>query len=188
MSFTRRRFVQGLAGASASTATASAATPQLQPSPEKREKRTIYFNDARHYYLFVFEPPMTMEDAWRPVDEVAGTPVDTFIYGVERGDGLFYPSKVGMQFGADKRPFTMAAYWRTWENMQSLSPVCACRAMAGWMRSFVSRKAEAWRIPKCGIISSPSWKSWRRSTTPMASSWISRPHREACRCVCGRKM
>ena len=121
MSFTRRRFVQGLTGASASTATASAATPQLQPSPEKREKRTIYFNDARHYYLFVFEPPMTMEDAWRPVDEVAGTPVDTFIYGVERGDGLFYPSKVGMQFGADKQPFTMAAYWRTWENMQSLS-------------------------------------------------------------------
>ena len=49
-----------------------------------RQRRTIYFNDARHYYLFVFEPPMTMEDAWRPVDEVAGTSVDTFCYGVER--------------------------------------------------------------------------------------------------------
>ena len=54
-----------------------------------RQKRTIYFNDARHYYLFVMEPPMTMEDAWRPVDEVAGTAVDTFIYGVARGDGAF---------------------------------------------------------------------------------------------------
>ena len=85
-----------------------------------RRKRTIYFNDARHYYLFVFEPPMAMEDAWRPIDEVAGTGVDTLSYGVERGDGLFYPSKVGMRFGADIQPFEQAAYWRLWHNMQSL--------------------------------------------------------------------
>ena len=85
-----------------------------------RKKRIIYFNDARHYYLFVFEPPMALEDAWVPVDEVAGTAVDTFCYGVERGDGLFYPSKIGMRFGEDIQPFEQAAYWRTWHNMQSL--------------------------------------------------------------------
>ena len=85
-----------------------------------RRKRTIYFNDARHYYLFVIEPPMSLEDAWRPVDEVAGTSVDTFSYGVERGDGLFYPSKVGMRFGENIQPFEQAAYWRLWHNMQSL--------------------------------------------------------------------
>ena len=85
-----------------------------------RRRRTIYFNDARHYYLFVFEPPMRLEDAWRPVDEAAGTAVDTFIYGVSRTDGLFYPSKVGLRFGADMRPFESACYWRVWENMQSL--------------------------------------------------------------------
>ena len=85
-----------------------------------RRQRTIYFNDARHYYLFVFEPPMRMEDAWRPIDEVAGTSVDTFIYGVSRGDGLFYPSNKGRRFGADLGSFEMAAYWRVWENMQSL--------------------------------------------------------------------
>jgi len=85
-----------------------------------RQKRTIYFNDARHYYLFVFEPPMAMEDAWTPVDEVAGTAVDTFVYGVERGDGLFYPSRVGARFGADMEVFEQAAYWRVWHNMQSL--------------------------------------------------------------------
>ena len=85
-----------------------------------RRKRTIYFNDARHYYLFVHEPPMRLEDAWGPIDEVAGTAVDTFIYGVARGDGLFYPSRKGLRFGADKDTFEMAAYWRVWENMQSL--------------------------------------------------------------------
>ena len=56
-----------------------------------RRRRTIYFNDARHYYLFVFEPPMKLEDVWRPIDEVAATPVDTFVYGVARGDGDDHP-------------------------------------------------------------------------------------------------
>jgi hypothetical protein len=55
-----------------------------------KRKRVIYANDARHFYLFVFEPPMRMEDMWRPVDEVAGTGVDTLVYGVARADGLFY--------------------------------------------------------------------------------------------------
>ena len=90
-----------------------------------RRQRTIYFNDARHYYLFVFEPPMTLEDAWRPIDEVAGTGIDTFIYGVSRVDGLYYPSKVGTQFkhgehGPDSPGFRQNAYWRTWHNMKSL--------------------------------------------------------------------
>jgi hypothetical protein len=85
-----------------------------------RQRRTIYFNDARHYYLFVFEPPMRLEDAWVPVDEAAGTAVDTFAYGVERGDGLFYPSRIGQRFGQDIQPFKDACYWRVWENMQSL--------------------------------------------------------------------
>ncbi len=35
-----------------------------------RRRRTIYFNDARHYYLYAFEPPMKLEDAWRPIDEM----------------------------------------------------------------------------------------------------------------------
>ena len=82
-------------------------------------KRTIYFNDARHYYLFVFEPPMALEDAWIPVDECAGTAVDTFIYGVARGDGLFYPSKIGKRF-RDNQVFEAAPYYRVYNNMQSL--------------------------------------------------------------------
>ena len=85
-----------------------------------RRRRTIYFNDARHYYLFVYEPPMRLEDAWGPIDEASGTAVDTFIYGVARGDGLFYPSDKGLGFGADQEGFDVAAFWWVWENMQSL--------------------------------------------------------------------
>ena len=85
-----------------------------------RRSRTIYFNDARHYYLFVFEPPMHLQDAWRPIDEVSGTAVDTFVYGVSREDGLFYPTKKGRRFGEGVLEFDMGAYWRIWECMQSL--------------------------------------------------------------------
>ena len=85
-----------------------------------RRRRTIYHNDARHYYLWLWDPPMRMRDAWRPIDEVAGTGVDTFSYCVERGDGAFYPTKVGMVFGSDKQPFTNPISWHSWHAMQSL--------------------------------------------------------------------
>lgn len=80
----------------------------------------MYYNDARRQYLFITEPPMSLEDAQRPVDEVAGTGIDTFTYAVARRDGLFYPSKVGMRFGGDILPFKNASWWRAWHNMQSL--------------------------------------------------------------------
>ena len=86
-----------------------------------RQQRNCYFNDARHYYLFAVEPPMRLQDAWRPIDEVAGTGVSTFIYGASRDDGLFYPSEVGLPFRSDTPIETeLAAYWRVKENMRSL--------------------------------------------------------------------
>ena len=65
-----------------------------------RKRRTIYFDDARHFYLWNFEPPMDLRDAWVPVDQVAGTAIDTFIYGVARNDGLFYDTKASTMFGS----------------------------------------------------------------------------------------
>ena len=85
-----------------------------------RRQRTIYFNDARHFYLFVFEPPMRMEDMWRPVDEVAGTGVDTLVYGVARADGLFYPSRAGKSFRSDMDEIDNAIYWKVRQNILSL--------------------------------------------------------------------
>lgn len=122
MNISRREFVMGaaVAGAAGIGFPGAAAPADAAEPTSGRRRRTIYFNDARHYYLFVFEPPMALENAWVPIDEVAGTSVDTFVYGVARSDGLFYPSKVGMRFGADIRPFQQSAYWRLWENMQSL--------------------------------------------------------------------
>ena len=110
-----------------------------------RQRRTIYFNDARHFYLFVFEPPMRMEDMWRPVDEVAGTGVDTLVYGVARADGLFYPSKAGKSFRSDLDEIDSAIYWKVRQNILSLEErgvdilqALADRAHARGMEFFAS--------------------------------------------------
>ena len=63
-----------------------------------KRRRTIYFNDTRHFYLYALEPPLSMEELWLPVDEVAGTSVDTFALAVEGGSGLFYPTRAGDRF------------------------------------------------------------------------------------------
>ena len=86
-----------------------------------RKQRTIYHNDARHYHLWLHDPPIRLKDAQRPVDDVAGTGVDTFSYCVERGDGAFYPTKVGLLFGTDKQPFSSSITWHAWEAFRSLS-------------------------------------------------------------------
>ena len=164
-----------------------------------RRHRTIYFNDARHYYLFVFEPPMSMQDAWVPVDECAGTAVDTFIYGVERSDGLFYPSRVGMRFGADMPALDSPAYWRSWENMQSLIErgldplqVLIDRAHDKGMDFIASLRMSGYgginpdhavgdhpqhgdfAHPEVGSTSSPCWRSWPPSTRSRGWSSTSR--------------
>ena len=117
----RREFLY-TAALSSGVAAAGADDDAAQPADatQTRRGRTMYFNDARHYYLYAFEPPMTMEDAWRPIDELAGTAIDTFIYGVETGGGLFSDTKVGKRFGADGQPFESPIGWRAYYNMQSL--------------------------------------------------------------------
>ncbi len=85
-----------------------------------RKQRTIYHNDARHYYLWLYDPPMRLKDARRPIDDVVGTGVDTFSYCVQRGDGLFYPSRVGLVFGSDKQPFTNSITWHAWHALHIL--------------------------------------------------------------------
>ena len=83
-------------------------------------RRTIYYDDARHFYLWNFEPPMDLRDACVPVDQVAGTAVDTFIYGVARNDGLFYHTKASTMFGSDQEEFTSHYAWRAAQCLASL--------------------------------------------------------------------
>ena len=118
----RRQFLSTAALSTSLAGTAVTATEPSQAASRQpaRRPRKIYFNDARHHYLYAFEPPMTREDAHRPIDELASTATDTFIYGVETGGGLFSDTKVGKRYGGDGEPFDSPHYWRAYNNMQSL--------------------------------------------------------------------
>ena len=83
-------------------------------------RRTIYYDDARHFYLWNFEPPMALRDAWVPIDQVAGSAVDTFVYGVSRDDGLFYDTRASTMFGSDCETFTSHYAWRASQCLASL--------------------------------------------------------------------
>ena len=58
-------------------------------------RRLIFYNDARHYHIYCYDPPLTLEEAQAPIDEIAGTGVDTFAYGFGVGPTMFYNTHVG---------------------------------------------------------------------------------------------
>ena len=92
------------------------------------ERHLLFYNDARHYHLYCYEPPISMEDARAPVDEIAGTSVDTFVYGLGAGPSMFHLTEVGEVFGSHIEAFKdipgvqrgTLPTWRAYENIKSL--------------------------------------------------------------------
>jgi hypothetical protein len=78
--------------------------------------------------MYCYDPPMTMEEAWAPIDEIAGTGVDTFVYGSGDGPTMLHDTQVGEVRGARLETFSQAepsilwglSSWRAYENIMSL--------------------------------------------------------------------
>ncbi|MBM3802391.1 MAG: hypothetical protein FJW26_08810 [Acidimicrobiia bacterium] len=95
-------------------------------SPRAKRRRLIYHNDTRHWFLYVFEPPLSLKDAYRPVDEIAGTGVDTLVCHL--GDGgiygakLFYNTKLGLDWTQPSGEHVEVSgdWWRAARNLASL--------------------------------------------------------------------
>ena len=84
------------------------------------DRRLLFYNDSRHYYLYCYDPPISLADVRAPVDELLGTRVDTLVYGSGPGATVFHHTRVGEIWGERFDGFdTMYAY-RAAENIQSL--------------------------------------------------------------------
>ena len=89
------------------------------------KRRLLYYDDARHTYMYCYEPPMRLEDARAPIDAIAGTSVDTFVYGFGAGPTMFHHTQVGEIWGerfdrfAPNHGWSVYA-WRAHENIKSL--------------------------------------------------------------------
>ncbi|MYB48549.1 MAG: family 10 glycosylhydrolase [Dehalococcoidia bacterium] len=83
-------------------------------------RRPIFYDDARHYHYYVYEPPMSMRKATATIDAVAGTGVDTFVWGFGVGPTVFHDSKHADVFAAHLEVIPDVASWRGYENTMSL--------------------------------------------------------------------
>ena len=68
--------------------------------------KLIYYHDSRHYLLYRFDPPMSLHQLRKPVDDLIGTGIDTLVYGVGMGQTFLYDTKVGYRFGEKKASMT----------------------------------------------------------------------------------
>ena len=92
------------------------------------ERRLLFHNDARHYHMYCYEPPMSLEQARAPVDEIAGTGVDTLVYGFGAGPTMMHLTEVGEVWGTRLSTFKdlpdryrgTLSFWRAHEHIMSL--------------------------------------------------------------------
>lgn len=64
-----------------------------------RKPKLIYYNDARHYLLYRFDPPLSRQRLQSPVDDILGTGVDTLAFGLASGSTFLHNSNVANKWG-----------------------------------------------------------------------------------------
>ena len=84
-----------------------------------KKPRLIYYNDLRHYLMYRFDPPMSLHQFRRPVDEVLCTGVDTLSVGLASGQTFWHDTKVGLKWGERvERHNNGVMWWRAGENLE----------------------------------------------------------------------
>ena len=104
------------------------------------ERRLIFYSDGRHTHIYAYDPPLRVEDAVAPIDDVAGSGVDTFVYGFGSGPTMYHNTKVGETWAehlVEAGPSMSAIkpawatfleadvwntlpFWRAYQNLKSL--------------------------------------------------------------------
>ena len=105
--------------------------PEETRNNDMGKQRLIFYSDARHTHIYAYDPPIRVEDAVAPIDDVAGTGVDTFVYGFGAGLTMYHNTKVGETWAehlikAGKTTFSepdiwnSLPFWRAYSNIKSL--------------------------------------------------------------------
>ena len=69
--------------------------PEMRPLGKPKKAHMLYYDDARHAYLYTVEPPPNVLDVLHPVDVVSNSMVDTFVFGLGIGRTMSYGTQVG---------------------------------------------------------------------------------------------
>ena len=82
--------------------------------------RLTFFHDSRHPLIYMYEPPMAVEEYEAAVDELAGTPVDTLAFCLGDGRTVLHDSQVGELWGHHVERWPHLVFRRAHHNARRL--------------------------------------------------------------------
>ena len=63
--------------------------------------RLMFENDSRHTLIYMYEPPIAVEEYESAVDEVLGTTVEALLFNLGYGNGFLHATEVGERWGPE---------------------------------------------------------------------------------------
>ena len=83
------------------------------------QPRILFENDSRHTLIYMYEPPISVEDHRQAVDELLGTPVEALLFNLGYGNAFLHGTEAGERWGPDAfatEPFRPGG-GRQWEHV-----------------------------------------------------------------------
>jgi hypothetical protein len=89
-------------------------------APTRKKPRIMFFHDARHPAIYMYEPPMEKEEFEAAVDELAGTSVEALMFGLGDGRTMFHDTKVGEVWGDPVDKWNHVVFRRAAQNARMM--------------------------------------------------------------------
>ena len=68
------------------------------------QPRIMFENDSRHTLIYMYEPPITVEDHRQAVDELLGTPVEALLFNLGYGNAFLHATEAGDRWARTPSP------------------------------------------------------------------------------------
>ena len=82
--------------------------------------RIMYYTDARHPLVYMYEPPMQKEEFESTIDEIAGTSVDAVMFCLGDGRTMMHDTEAGELWGHNVQKWTHSVFRRAYQNVKNL--------------------------------------------------------------------
>ena len=80
----------------------------------------LFENDGRHPLIYMYEPPIQVEEYQSAVDELAGTPVDVLVFCLGDGRTMLHDTQVGELWGHNVEQWPHLIFRRAHQNATQL--------------------------------------------------------------------
>ena len=82
--------------------------------------RMMYYTDARHPLVYMYEPPMRREEFEATIDELVGTPIEAVMFCLGDGRTMMHDTRVGELWGHNVDKWPHMIFRRAHQNVKAL--------------------------------------------------------------------